>query len=204
MTPRRPVYPEQNIFVHPASFYELKGSIYQSKSIHMPTNAYMFLVAGLIPLIIGAVYYHPKVAGGAWMKTNNFTEESLKGGNMAVIFGLAYLFSVLIAFIMSSMVIHQGGAFSMMYPDLLESGSAAQIEFNSLMERYGANSRSFAHGALHGFIVTVFFVLPLIGTIALFERRGWKYVLIHFIYWLICLVLMGGVICSTLQYAPLQ
>jgi hypothetical protein len=164
----------------------------------------MFLVAGIIPMIIGSIYYHPKVAGGVWMKTNGFTEESLKGGNMAVIFGLAYLFSVLIAFMMASMVIHQGGAFSMMYPEVLESGSAAQVEFNALMEKYGENSRSFTHGALHGFFVTLFFVLPLIGIISLFERRGWKYIVIHSIYWLICLVLVGGVICSTLTYAPLS
>ena len=169
----------------------------------MPTNAYMFLVAGLIPMIVGAIYYNPKIFGNAWMKVNNFTPEYAGGGNMAVIFGVSYLFSVMIAFIMSGMVIPQGGAFSMMYPEVMESGSAVQQEFNQLMEKYGENSRSFTHGAIHGILISILFVLPLLGTVALFERRGWKYIFIHFGYWLICLVLMGGLICATLRYAPM-
>ncbi len=169
----------------------------------MPTNAYMFLVAGLIPMIIGAIWYNPKVFGNTWMKVNNFTPEYAGGGNMAVIFGVSYLFSVLIAFILSSIVIHQGGAFSMMYPEVMTSGSEVQQEFNLLVEKYGENSRDFGHGAIHGIMVSVFFVLPIIGVIALFERRGWKYIFIHFGYWLVCLALMGGLICSTLKYAPL-
>lgn len=170
----------------------------------MPTNFYMFFVAGLIPMIVGFIYYHPKLAGTAWMKSNSFTEESLKGGNMPLIFGISYLFSVIIAFAMSNFVIHQGGTFGMMYPEVLESGSATQQHFNELMTQYGDNSRSFKHGALHGIIYTVIFVWPLIGINALFERRGWKYTLIHVGYWAICLALMGGLICATLKYAPMS
>ena len=170
----------------------------------MPTNWYMFLVAGLIPLVVGAIYYNPKVFGNAWMKVNGFTPETAGGGNMAVIFGLSYLFAVLISMAMSGFVIHQGGAFSMMAPEVMESGSAVQNEFNSLMEKYGENSRTFGHGALHGALVAIFFVMPILWTIALFEKRGWKWVLIHMGYWAICLLLIGGLICSTLEYAPLS
>lgn len=169
----------------------------------MPTNWYMFLLAGLIPLIIGSVYYNPKVVGGAWMKANKFTDEDLKGANMAVIFIIVYLLAVLMAFIMSSFVIHQGGVFSMMYPDVLESGSEAQNEFNQLMAKYGENQRGFTHGVVHGAMVTIFFVLPLIAINALFERRGWAYIFIHAGYWLICLMFMGGVLCHFLEYPPL-
>lgn len=166
----------------------------------MPTNWYMFFVAGLIPMVVGAIYYHPKVAGNAWMKINGFTEDSLKTGNMAAIFIVSYVFSVLIAFFLSSVVIHQGAVWSMMHPDIMEAGSAAQQEFNSLMETYGNRHRSFSHGAIHGFWISVFFALPLIGTVALFERRGGKYILVHFIYWMITLSLVGGLICSSLKY----
>ena len=170
----------------------------------MPTNWYMFFVAALIPLVVGSIYYNPKVLGNAWMKTNKFTPEYLKEANMAVVFGVTYVFSVLIAMSMASMVIHQGGAFSMMFPEVMESGSAVQQEFNDLMVRYGENSRDFGHGALHGFFSALFFVLPLIGINALFERRGWKYIFIHLGYWVISLALMGGLICQTLVYAPLS
>ena len=166
----------------------------------MPTNFYMFFVVALIPLIIGAVYYHPKVVGGAWMKTNGFTEESLQGSNMLLIFGLAYFFSFMISFFLPGMVIHQSSIYSLLVPEIMESGSAAQQAFNTFMADYGSRHRTFSHGAVHGGITAVFFILPIIGINALFERRGWKYVLIHFGYWFISLLLMGAVLCQTLTY----
>lgn len=164
----------------------------------------MYFVAALIPMVVGAVYYHPKVAGNAWMKTNKFTEESLQGGNMAIIFGASYVFSILLAFGLGGLVIHQSGAFSMMMPDVMISGSEVQNDFNTLMTTYGGNFRTFGHGALHGVIATVMFVLPFVGINALFERRGWKYTMIHLGYWLITLVLMGGLLCATLEFPPLS
>lgn len=170
----------------------------------MPDNFYMYFVAALIPLVVGFLYYSPMVAGNAWMKTNKFTKESMEGSNMAVILGIAYLFSCFIAFMMSNFVIHQGGVMGMMYPEVLESGSETQKHFNELMEMYGTNSRTFTHGLIHGIIVTIFFVAPIIGTNALFERRGWKYILIHVGYWLISLALVGGLLCATLNYGVLS
>lgn len=170
----------------------------------MPTNFYMYFIVALIPLIVGAVYYHPKVLGTTWMNANGFTEESLQGANMPLIFGLSYVLSFILGFFLTSMVIHQGQVFSMMIPDIMESGSAAQQTFNDLMETYGDRYRTFSHGAVHGVITTVFFILPVLGINALFERRGWKYVLVHFGYWAISLALMGGVLCSTLEYASVS
>ncbi len=160
----------------------------------------MFFVAALIPMIVGAIYYHPKVVGNAWMKTNGFTEESLQEGNMALIFGLSYFFSFLLAFFYSGMVIHQSSMFSLFVPEIMESGSEIQQDFNALMAKYGDRHRNFGHGAVHGVFTTIFFVLPLIAVNSLFERRGWKYIMIHFGYWFITLVLMGGLLCATLNY----
>jgi hypothetical protein len=139
------------------------------------------------------------------MKINGFTEESIKekNPNMIVTFVATYVFSVLASFLMSSIVIHQGAVFSMLYPDILEAGSSAQTTFNELMNTYGDRHRSFLHGAIHGGMISFFFVLPIIAINSLFEMRGWKYILLHFVYWLICLVLIGGLISSTLKFAPL-
>ena len=160
----------------------------------------MFFVAALIPMIIGFFWYGKMMFGNKWMKINGFTEESLEGGNMGVIFGVSYIFCVMIAMLLSGMVIHQTAVFQMMMPDIAEAGSEAQQQFNELMSQYGNNFRSFGHGAVHGGFAAVFFVLPLVGIISLFERRGWSYVWVHFGYWFVCLLLMGGVLCSTLQY----
>ena len=170
----------------------------------MPTNFYMFFVAALIPMLVGATYYHPKLAGTAWMKSNGFTEESLKEGKMGVILGVSYVLSLMLAMAVSGWVIHQTAVFQMMAPAIQEPGSAAVEQFNELMSAYGDSHRSFKHGAVHGIFAAIFIALPFIGINALFERRGWKYIFIHLGYWIITLVLMGGLLCQTLQYAPLS
>jgi len=137
------------------------------------------------------------------MNACGFKEEELQGANMPVIFGLSYVFSVLIAFILTTIVIHQGGVFSMLNPEVMVSGSDEMTLFNDLMAKYGDRSRTFGHGAIHGGLFTVFFVFPLVAINALFERRGWKYIFIHTGYWLINLILMGGLLCAVLNYAPL-
>jgi len=164
----------------------------------------MFFITALIPILVGALYYSPMLAGNAWMKENNFSEEDLKGGNMVKILGLAYLCSFFISFMMSGFVIHQNGVAQTMMPAILESGSPAQAEFNNLMATYGDNYRTFGHGVIHGLMVAILFVFPVIATNSLFERKTWKYNLIHLGYWAISLALVGGVLCSTLEWAPLS
>lgn len=170
----------------------------------MPDNFYMFFIAAFIPLIIGSIYYSPKVFGTAWMRVNGFTEKDMESGNMVTILGLAYLLSIVAAFFVSGSTIHQSNILQMMMPEVMESGSTAQKQFNDLMAQYGDHHRSFGHGFLHGGIIALFAALPLIGINALFERRGWKYVWIHTGYWFITLGLMGGLLCATLEYAPLS
>ena len=170
----------------------------------MPTNFYMLFVSALIPLIIGAIYYNPKVVGGAWMKTNGFTDKDLEGANMPLIFGLTFIFGIFISLMFSLIVVHQTGVSSMLMPNILEAGSEEMVLYNDLMSKYGSNFRTFGHGAIHGVIFTLFFVLPLIAINALFERRGWKYIFIHTGFWMINLILMGGLLCATLVYPVLQ
>ena len=64
----------------------------------MEINFLFVIVAALMPTVVGFIWYNPKVFGTAWMKVNGFTEESLKGGNMAVIMGLSLVFSLMLAF----------------------------------------------------------------------------------------------------------
>ncbi|MFK7807835.1 MAG: DUF1761 domain-containing protein [Saprospiraceae bacterium] len=166
----------------------------------MPTNYYLFFLTALIPLIVGAVYYHDKVFGSAWKKVNGFSDEDLAGANMLVIFGSTYFLGVLLSVAASSFAIHQPAVFQMMMPEVMVSGSAAEQQFLDLMKNFGEHHRSFSHGAIHGGIMAVFFALPLLAINALFERRGWKYVFIHLGYWFICLILIGGILCETLIY----
>jgi hypothetical protein len=55
------------------------------------------LVAALSTFIIGGLWYSPLLFGKAWMKENNLTDEGLKGTNMGRVFGLAFLWSLVMA-----------------------------------------------------------------------------------------------------------
>ena len=161
-----------------------------------------FLIVGLatlIPLIVGFIWYNPKVFGSAWMKAAGVTEEQAKNANMVKIFGLTILFSFMIAMVMNSLVIHQYGLLSLIADDpsaLKDPAAKSTLWFNSSMAEYGTVFRTFKHGAFHGFLISLMLVLPVIGTNALFERKGGKYIFINWGYWAISLMLMGGTICQ--------
>lgn len=164
----------------------------------MEMNVIILFIAAIVPMIIGFVWYGP-LLGNAWMKEMNFTKESLAGQNMIKVFILSYIFSLLVAFFLQFIVIHQGGVFS----TLLESGSTelqgdVLVYFEDFMAKYGDNYRTFKHGALHGVMSGLFFVLPILAIIAMFERKSAKYVAINAGYWVVTLAIMGGIICQWL------
>lgn len=152
-------------------------------------------IAALVPLIVGFVWYHPKVFGTTWMNINGFNEAKMKEGfNMPLVFGLTLVFGYLISFVLSGIVIHQMGFFSMLQNHFKEDATLKL--FNDTLVAYGGDFRTFKHGALHGTITGVFLALPIIAINALFERRGFKYIAIHTGYWVLTLLLMGGILCQ--------
>lgn len=161
-------------------------------------NFLVCALAALIPLIVGAIWYNPKVFGGVWIKTTNLTEEELRKANMPVIFGLTFVFGFMVALALNVLVIHQFGFQSMMMneKDLFTVGSEANTLFTSVLDKYGNEFRTFKHGFFHGAIGGVLFATPVIGVIGLFERKGAKYIFVHAGYWILTLGLMGGVICQ--------
>ena len=161
---------------------------------------YIPLVAALIPMLIGFIWYNPKVFGTAWMKASDMTPEKAKGANMGLIFGLAYLFSLMAALFLIAITIHQAHLYSIFAgnADFKTEGSETQLMLKGLMEKYGSNFRTFKHGAFHGTLAGLFIALPVIGTNALFERKGFKYIAINTGFWIVSLALMGGVVCAWL------
>lgn len=155
-------------------------------------------LAALVPMIMGFIYYNPKVVGTAWMKASGVTEDKMKGANMPVIFVLSYLFGFMLALLLFSTVVHQAGLFSLFAGEegFGVEGTATMNELNGLMDVLGDRFRTFGHGAFHGTVVGVFIALPILGRNALFERKGGKYILINVAYWTITLALMGGVLCQ--------
>ncbi len=158
----------------------------------MEINIYALLAAAIIPIVLGFVWYNPKTFGDAWMRESGVTEEKLKTGNMPVIFIVSFILSFLLSFFIQFITIHQTGALGMIGGDLTK----ALPSYTSFMTDYGDAFRTFKHGALHGTMAGVLFVLPVIAINGLFERKSWKYIFINAGFWTTCLAIMGGIICG--------
>lgn len=161
--------------------------------MELPINPIAIGVAAVAALLIGSVWYNPKMGfGNTWMRESGMTKEKMKGGNMGIIFGLALVFAVMLNFLLMQFTNHQWGALGMIGGD----PENAKASFEAFMADYGHAHRSFGHGALHGGIFGVFGALPIIGTIALFERKSAKYIFINAGYWIVTLAVMGGILCT--------
>ncbi|MFT4666100.1 MAG: hypothetical protein ACI9XB_003065 [Gammaproteobacteria bacterium] len=118
-------------------------------------------------MVIGAIWYHPKVFGTAWMNSLGYTEEDLAKGNMALIYGAGYLISCFI-----SSKIYQ-------YAGHTEEGL-----------------NQFLHGAFHGAWGAGGVAVAVLTLNAIFERKSVTNIVINGGYWLVSLAVMGGILYS--------
>lgn len=127
------------------------------------------LLGAISAMVVGAIYYHPKVFGTVWMAESGMTEEKIKSANMAKTYGIAFVLAALFSLFMMNNVAD---------PD---------TQFHT-----------FKHGAFHGVLVALFTALPIIVTNALFEQRSMKHAFINVGYWVATLAVIGG-IASAMQ-----
>lgn len=136
-------------------------------------NWLSLVLATLVPMVMGFVYYHKALFGKAWMKSIGMTDEKAKEANMPLVFGVSIVMSFLIAFFMLNFC----------------NGVGQEGEFDT-----------FKHGAAHGAIISVFIVIPIFITNGLFEQKSWSNMLINAGYWLITLAIMGGILDAMNQF----
>ena len=93
---------------------------------------------------------------------------------------------------LSGMVIHQYSASG------LVGGNEANAlpSYAAFMADYKDAFRTFQHGAIHGFITGLFFVLPITAINGLFDQKSWKLILVTGGYWVVTLTIMGAIICG--------
>jgi hypothetical protein len=125
------------------------------------------IISALIPMVMGFAWYHKALLGKPWMELTGITEEKAKEANMAVVFGVSLVMSILLSFFL--------------------------LGFNNSPGQEGEFD-TFGHGAFHGFIVGLLIVTPAFVTNGLFEQQPWKLTLINVFYWIITITIMGGII----------
>lgn len=65
----------------------------------LEVNIWAVLICGVGSLVLGGLWYSPPVFAKPWQRETGLTEERLKAGNMAMIFGVAFLLSLVAAYI---------------------------------------------------------------------------------------------------------
>lgn len=161
-------------------------------------NLWLILPIALIPLAVGFVWYGPMGFHKTWQREAGLSDEEIAGGNMLKIMGLSLLYSVLIAAFVPLFTVHQtalSGMFGTSSDQWMVAGSELMNKLDGIDELTGLYTHHlhFGHGAFHGLLFALFFVGPVFWVNGLFERKSWKYMLIHTGYWALCLTLMGGV-----------
>ncbi|MEZ5009615.1 MAG: DUF1761 domain-containing protein [Chitinophagales bacterium] len=141
----------------------------------MDINWIAILVSALVPMFLGLIWYSPMLFGKAWMTSIGKTEEDLKQGNMAVILGISFILSALLAFFLSYVL-------------------GFHNEIDSVTGEITRYPHNFGHGAFHGGFIAILVGIPVLVTNSLFEHRSWINILINASYWIVTIAVMGGVL----------
>lgn len=130
-------------------------------------NFWAILVATLSTFVIGGLWYSPMLFGNAWMNAAGVSEQEIQQGNKAKIFGLAFIFELIMAFNLAM---------------FLTGSPEAAEQMNA-----GA-------GAFYGFLTGFGWIFFAMAVNSLYEQRSWKYIFINGGYWTIAFTLMGLII----------
>lgn len=126
-------------------------------------NWIAIILAALAGFVVGGIWYGP-VMGKKWMGAVGLTEEQIKQGNMGLIYGGAFAFSMLASWTLA----HTFASYA----------------------SYGAELSVFAK-VMTAFGVALGFIVPAIGTNYLFSQKGKTLFFIDAAYWLLFYIAMG-------------
>lgn len=120
------------------------------------------VLAALAGFVVGGIWYGP-VMGKRWMGAVGLSEEQIKGGNMGLIYGGAFAFSLLASWTLA----HTFGTY--------------------------AQDLSIPVRVMTAFGVALGFIVPAIGTNYLFSQKSKTLFFIDAGYWLLFYIAMGAV-----------
>ncbi|HET6863806.1 MAG TPA: DUF1761 domain-containing protein [Candidatus Saccharimonadales bacterium] len=127
-------------------------------------NWWAVIVAALINMAVGAVWYSPGVFGKHWARLTGHKTE----GNMSMA-NTGYVVSALGALVQAWVLVHF-------------------VRF--------AGSTTFSKGLVTGFFIWLGFVAVVMAAMNAFEDRKWDLVRLNAGYWLVVLLINGGLLAA--------
>lgn len=159
----------------------------------MSPNILVLLASALIPFVVATIWFHKGLFGGEnWHRMSDMSAEKAASPVKPLKLFLSLILNAFLAFGMYLFSIHEAGVFGMVggETELMKTGTAA-----AFLAEYGGDFHTLTHGLAHGLGATLFYILPFLGYIVIFEKKSAKYFWVYLIYWLISLTLMSMVIC---------
>lgn len=129
-------------------------------------NFFAVIAATLSTFVVGWLWYGP-LFGKAWVDAIDMTEEELQQGNMAKIFGFAFIFELIMAFNLAM---------------FLTGSPEAAAQVNAGM------------GAFYGFLTGFGWIFFALAVNSLYEQKSWKYIFVNGGYWSVAFTIMGLII----------
>ena len=129
-------------------------------------NYWAILVSAFINMVVGSVWYSPLIFGKSWMKLIGLDKKNLekaKQKGMGKIYFIAFISSLIIAFVMSMLIMMLG-------------------------------INSFIIGAKLGLLIWLGFIATTFLGVVLWENKSVKLYLINVLYYLVVLLLIGGML----------
>jgi hypothetical protein len=127
--------------------------------------SYLAIILGAVAvMILGFIWFHPKVFGQSWMQGADLTEEDMKTPNPMIMVG-GLLMALVISYATSKYASHT------------EPGMS-----------------QFVHGLYHGFMPAIFYVAPVLVSKGLFEKKNLGWIITGAVYWVIAISLVGGIV----------
>jgi len=118
----------------------------------------------------------PLIFGKTWRSSLGKTAEELEPNNAAITYGGSLVLSFILAFFLNVVI-------QFLHKDVNEVG-----------ELYIASHNTFGHGALHGAMIGLTFITPVILSLGIFHKAHWKTNLLNIGFWVLCLAVMGGIL----------
>ncbi len=143
--------------------------------VDLNMNWIAIIVATLVPSIVGFIYYN-LIFKNAWLSSLGRTEEEMEPNNPAVTYGLGFVTAFIIANALNFTI-------QLTHKDINDKG-----------ELFVNSNFWFGHGALHGAMMALTLVVPVIISLGMFQKAGGKNIALNCLFWVICLAIMGGIV----------
>jgi len=155
----------------------------------MNLNYLAYFLISFVPLLIAIIWYHPNS-----LKLFNIEGKYALVGVKWYQWIVGFLLSGLIVYGNMLLVIHQLGFYELFFTDIMMGKEDSKLLVDEFLGEYGRKHRNFKHGVFHGTINAFIFALPFVVFNAFFEQKRGKIILLHFAYWLITSMVIGGLI----------